>query len=170
MRKTLTAGLTALSLVLIPAAPVHAQQSGDELNRAIIGILALGAVGLALKNSAENRDSAAVAQRDDRQSKPSHGREIEQAHGNRGRGHGYGRANNERRVDLMPGRCFRRVETARGGYQGIYDGRCLDRRYRDANTLPRQCEVRMGGRDGHRKGYDASCLQDFGYRSDRRWN
>lgn len=169
MRKTLTAGLTALSLVLFPAAPVHAQQSSQDLNRAIIGLLAVGAVGLALKESAENR-STATPQRNERHFQPTQRRLVEQAHDNRGNGHKNGHARSERRVDLVPGRCFRRVETARGDYQGIFDGRCLDRRYRDANTLPRQCAVRMGGRDGHRTGYDASCLRDFGYQSDRRWN
>ena len=170
MRKTLTAGLTALSLALMPAAPVEAQQqTNEDMSRMILGLMALGAAGIAIKSNRDNQDTA----RDQR-------RATEQVHDDRrhsngiGKGHRIGRGNGHverpRRADLMPGRCFRRVETARGGYQGVFDGNCLDRRYRDANTLPRQCAVRMGGRDGHRQGYDAACLRDFGYQSDRRWN
>lgn len=156
MFKTLTAGLTALSLIIIPAAPVQAQNSNNDLNRAIIGLLAIGAVGLAIKNN-QSRSSETRTHRPSIQVHKTH-----RNHNNRVR--------QQRRVDPVPGRCFRRVETSRGGYQGVFTERCLERRYRDANTLPRQCQVRIGGRDGHRRGYDASCLRDFGYRSDRRWN
>jgi len=144
MHKTLTAGLTALSLILIPAAPVQAQNNNSDTNKIILGLLAAGAIGLAIKNNRSDGKSSVTVQ-----TTPRH----QQAH-----------------LDPVPGRCFRRVETARGGYQGVFTKRCLDRRYRDASTLPRQCVVRIGGRDGNRRGYDASCLRDFGYRSDRRWN
>ena len=49
MRKTLTAGLTALSLILVPAAPVQAEDN-KALNQAILGLLAAGAIGLAINN------------------------------------------------------------------------------------------------------------------------
>lgn len=173
MHKTLTAGLTALSLILIPAAPVQAQNNNNDANKIILGLLAAGAIGLAIKNNRSD-DKPNVTIR----TTPRH----QQAHQPQGHAHNQQNAHNnrltERRqsarrhraVDPIPGRCFRRVETARGGYQTVYTKRCLDRRYRDAHTLPRQCVVRIGGRNGNRRGYDASCLRDFGYRSDRRWD
>lgn len=167
MFKTLTAGLMALSLTLVPAAPVQAQQSNEDLQRAIVSLLALGAVGLAIKNNSDNREEARETRRQPVEVAPQ--RAPRNVHDNHRRNYqDFDRQN--RRVDLVPGRCFRRVETARGGYQGVFVARCLERRYRDADTLPRQCLVRIGGNNGNRRGYDAACLRDFGYRSDRRWN
>jgi len=159
MKKTLTAGLTALSLILVPATPVHADSRQDEINRTIISLLAIGAIGLAIKNNADNRSEAKNAATPRQSVSPAHDRRQSTTWERR-----------TRHADPLPGRCFRRVETGRGEYQAVYAGRCLERRYRDANTLPRQCAVRMGGADGRRTGYDAGCLRDFGYRSDRRWN
>ena len=158
MHKLLTAGLTALSLILIPAAPVQAQNDNHNAGKILLGILAAGALGLAIQNNHNNgkpRASVRITPRDQRAHQPQRN-----THNIR----------RQQTVDLLPGRCFRRVETGRGGYQGVYPKRCLDRRYRDAHTLPRQCVVRIGGHNGSRRGYEASCLRDFGYRSDRRWN
>lgn len=163
MRNILTAGLTALSLILIPAAPVQAQSDNDALNRAILGLLAAGAIGLAIKNSSDGKATLTHRNPSDRQ--PAH-----RAHDRQNRDQRQQNAGRSRAVDPIPGRCFRRVETARGGYRGVFLNRCLERRYRDVKTLPRRCAVRVGGPDGRARGFDAACLRDFGYRSDRRWN
>ncbi|MEL6573192.1 MAG: hypothetical protein AAFQ64_16135 [Pseudomonadota bacterium] len=182
MYKTLTAGLTALSLIMVPAAPVHAQGNQDEINRTILGLLAVGGIALAMK-SHQDQQKAARHQRQT-QSQPTVRRDqtVRQVHNphsqhkgqqvTRGFGHQHNSLGqqNRRQVDLVPGRCFRRVETANGRYQGVFGARCLERRYRDAHTLPRQCQVRVGGENGSRRGYNARCLRDFGYRSDRVWN
>lgn len=169
MFKTLVAALTAASLLILQPAPVQAQTRDDQLNRTLLTLLAIGAVGLAIKN---NQDRAAdkmvaprvqVHNRDDTPRRHSNTPDHSNGHGN-----AFGRA--PREVDLIPGRCFRRIETGRGTYQSVYTARCLDRRYRDVASLPRQCGVRLGGRDGHERGFDAACLADFGYRSDQRWN
>ena len=170
MFKTLAAALTAAALVVLPPAPVAAQTQNDELNRTILTLLALGAVGLAMKNSQEqSKESRMVAppvQVHDNDRAPR--RYSNTPDHSNGRGNAWGRA--VREVDLIPGRCFRRIETGRGQYQDVYTARCLDRRYRDVSSLPRQCEVNLGGRDGNGRGYDASCLADYGFRSDQRWN
>jgi hypothetical protein len=165
MRKTLTAGLTALSLILIPAAPVHAENN-TALNQAILGLLAAGAIGLAInKNRRDQSPSVAVEQNqrfgddvDDRRRDHAHNSDRNDRDTRR-----------DRHADPLPGRCFRRVELGNGRVQNVFAARCLDRRYSDAATLPRQCLTRIGGRDGSRRGYEARCLRDFGYRSDRRW-
>ena len=172
MRKTLTAGLTALSLIMVPAAPVQAETQNDALGQAIVGLLAAGVIGLAISKSRHN-DAPEVQVHQPTQSNHGHGStrteprrfgdDTATSPGN-GRGNAYGR-----RVDLLPDRCFRQIELRNGRVQNVYASRCLDRRYRDSDRLPQRCLTRLGGRDGSRFGYEASCLRESGYRSDRRW-
>lgn len=169
MRKTLTAGLTALSLILVPAAPVQAQTTteNDAIGQALVGLLAAGLVGLAISKSRDKDDNDEVAVRNTHTPRADNnghrfGDDDRRGRDNRGvrRGH---------YVDPLPHRCFRQIELGNGRIQNVYAARCLERRYRDADTLPRRCETRLGGRDGSRLGYDARCLRDRGYQSDRRW-
>ena len=169
MMKTLTAGLTALSLILVPAAPVHAQTDQTEMQRTLLSLLAIGGIALAIK-SQEEQNRKDRAERQDR-ARPQVQPPVKVHDNGRSRNHGGGWSQQSRRQpDLVPGRCFRRVELPNGRYQGVFGEQCLERRYRDAHTLPRQCRVRIGGRDGSRRGYEANCLRDFGYQSDRRWH
>ena len=170
MRKTLTAGLTALSLILVPATPVHADTHNDALGQAIVGLLAAGVIGLAISKNRDRDDDNAqrsTVQHNGYQ-QPRHaqtqrfGDDDRRTRDVRGLGHG-------RRADALPGRCFRQIELRNGRVQNVFAARCLERRYRDVDSLPRQCLTRLGGRDGSNLGYDASCLRDRGYRSDRRW-
>lgn len=159
MRKTLTAGLTALSLVLIPAAPVQAE-TNDGLNQAILGLLAAGALGLMINQSQKNDTSDMT-----NHSETRHGSRQQTRRENRDER----RARNARRVDPLPSRCFRQIELNNGRVQSVFTKRCLDRRYDDTSALPRQCLTRLGGRDGSRRGYEASCLRERGFRTDQRW-
>lgn len=159
MRKTLTAGLTALSLILVPAAPVQAE-TNDALNRAILGLLAAGAIGLVISNANKTTNKAVTVRQQhvrDRHADPRRFSEDQREvrHG--------------RRLDPIPSRCFRQIELGNGRLQQVYTQRCLDRRYDDAAALPRQCLTRLGGHDGTRLGYSAKCLRDRGFRSDQRW-
>lgn len=155
MRKTLTAGLTALSLILIPAAPVHAADN-DNLNRAILGLLAAGAIGLAINESKSNSSSSVQVHRTPR-------------HADQRRFGTERRTVRQRRhVDPLPSRCFRQVKLGNGRVQNVFTSRCLDRRYNDAAYLPSNCLTRIGGRGGNQRGYEANCLREHGYRSDRR--
>lgn len=160
MRKTLTAGLTALSLILVPAAPVQAEDN-KALNQAILGLLAAGAIGLAINNSRDNDKPTVTIQQT-----PRHANRNSRAQPRRDRGP---QVRHGRHADPLPSRCFRNIELNNGRTQSVFTSRCLDRRYDDANTLPRQCLTRLGGRDGSRHGYEATCLRNLGYRSDRRW-
>ena len=165
MRKTLTAGLTALSFMLIPAAPVHAENNA-ALNQAILGLLAAGAIGLAINKNRRDQSPSVAVEANQRFGDDIDNRRHDHAH-NSNRNDRDTRRN--RHADPLPGRCFRRVELGNGHVQNVFAARCLDRRYNDAATLPRQCLTRIGGRDGNRRGYQARCLRDFGYQSDRRW-
>jgi hypothetical protein len=164
MRKTLTAGLTALSLVLIPAAPVQAD-SNEGLNRALLGLLAAGAIGLAISES-QNKTVNTTVRNEPRSNSPANTHRRDNAQ----RAHRDNRqTQSTRRVDPLPSRCFRQIELGNGRTQSVFTERCLDRRYDDTASLPRQCMTRLGGRDGSRRGYEASCLRDRGFRTDRRW-
>ena len=161
MRKTLTAGLTALSLVLIPAAPVQAE-SNDGLNHAILGLLAAGAIGLAI-NQSQTSSTPKVTVHHTPQARSQTGQVRFGTEGrNRGRD-----VRHTRRVDPLPSRCFRQVELRNGRIQNVFTASCLDRRYNDVVSLPRQCLTRIGGRDGSQRGYEASCLRERGFRTDR---
>ena len=165
MRKTLTAGLTALSLILVPAAPAQAEDN-TALNQAILGLLAVGAIGLAINKSRDTSNSSVTVHQTPRHNSRNDERRADQAHQPRQQTR---QSRHTRRADPLPSRCFRQIELNNGRTQQVFTSRCLDRRYRDATTLPRQCLTRLGGRTGSRQGYEAACLRDLGYRSDRRW-
>ncbi len=69
-----------------------------------------------------------------------------------------------RNVDrkLLPGNCFRSVDTRRGTYH-VFGTTCLNQNYRHASRLPQQCFVDFRTRAGRETGYDARCLRDNGY-------
>lgn len=156
MRKTLTAGLTAFSLILGTVAPVQAD-TNDGLNKAMLGLLAIGAIGLAVKHNQNDEPQVVEVQHAPRFGEP------QQTHRNNQQ------SRNARRADPLPARCFRQIELGNGRTQSVFTERCLDQRYDDNAALPRQCLTNLGGRDGHNQGYVASCLRDRGFRSDQRW-
>jgi len=69
-----------------------------------------------------------------------------------------------RHVDskLLPGQCFRSVDTRRGTYQ-VFGVSCLKQNYRHVNTLPQHCLIEFPGQSGRQTGFDARCLRDQGY-------
>ena len=154
MRKTLTAGVTALSLLLATAAPTQAANN-DGLNKAVIGLLAAGAIGLAIN---QNNTPQVVEVEHNRRfgDRDNHRRTVPQSR-------------NTRRADPLPGNCFRRIELGNGRTQSVFTESCLDQRYADNAALPRQCLTNLGGPNGSRQGYEANCLRNRGFRSDQRW-
>lgn len=70
-----------------------------------------------------------------------------------------------RHVDrkLLPQQCFRTYDT-RHGRVALFEQTCLQRNFRFADRLPRQCQQVFGPRRDLMTGYDARCLRDAGYR------
>lgn len=163
MFKPLIAGITALSLTLAAATPLHAQGlDREDVGKLLIGLAAVAVIGAAIE---ENRD------RDRNSSTQVH--ETPQWSGINRNNNNWSELNrqhqssqNSRRV--LPHACLTTVET-RFGHQRLFGKRCLERNYRHVNRLPDRCAVRLYTTDGPRTGYDPVCLREQGYRSDRRY-
>jgi len=155
MMKMLLATLLTVSLTTLPAAEAHAQSREDRNNTALAGVVALGLLGLALNSSGDV--DITVTETKPRARAPQQSRSV------------FAQPHRAARPVLLPSRCFRRVENARGAFHGVFLKDCLERRYHAAHRLPRDCAMRVGGRDGRRHGYDARCLRDYGYRADHRF-
>jgi hypothetical protein len=64
---------------------------------------------------------------------------------------------------LLPGDCLRSYNT-RDGRVRMFGQRCLQNQYRYVNRLPEHCAIRVRTSEGPRRGYEARCLRDQGYR------
>ncbi len=154
MFKPLIAGLTALSLTFATVAPVQAEGfSREDAGKLLFGLVAIAALNAAIENNTRNDPPATQV----------HDRAPQ---ANRNRGHDWGRLNRHDRRDL-PRECLRGIET-RFGTQHMFEQSCLDRNYRQVDSLPARCAVRVYSSNGPRRGYDPLCLREQGYRSDRR--
>lgn len=157
MLKPLIAGLTALSLTFATAAPAQAQGlSREDTGKLLIGLTALAVLGAAINDKKDEKKPETQVRDRDQWSQQG-----------RGNGHGWGNLNRQNDRRELPGECLRSVET-RFGTQRMFVQRCLERNYRQVNSLPARCAVRVYSNDGPRQGYDPLCLREAGYRSDRR--
>lgn len=145
MLKTLTAGITALSLGF--AAPAQAAPQGDDLGKLIAGIAAVALLGAAI--DASSRGNATVTLTNPRTPNRN-------AHRNSNRS-GY-----HAQVGPLPSQCLVNVPTRRGITQ-IYGSRCMSRNFERANRLPEVCSVTLEGARRDRSGYVPDCLRRFGY-------
>lgn len=158
MLKHLIAGLTALSLTLAPAAPVHAQgMDRENVGKLIFGIAAIAVLSAAIDNSRRNDRATTRSQT---------------VHDRSNQNNGWGNGNRQRAQDQsryrdLPRECLRSVET-RFGTQRLFVQRCLERNYARANRLPERCAVRIYTTDGPRSGFDPLCLREQGYQIARR--
>jgi len=157
MFKTLTAGITAISLTLATAAPVQANGiDREEVGKLLFGLAAIAVIGAALE---ENRERNQTKQAQSNRSwsginsgswsdlNRQHQQEVAQ-----------------RRV--LPRDCLRSVET-RFGTQRLFGQRCLERNYRHHANLPARCAVRVYTDNGPRNGFDPLCLREQGYSATR---
>lgn len=67
----------------------------------------------------------------------------------------------------LPSECLFSVHT-RHGNKRVFGKQCLNQTYRQARSLPRDCEVQLRGQGRPRDVYTASCLRDYGYTLARR--
>ncbi|KIN63102.1 hypothetical protein Z946_1965 [Sulfitobacter noctilucicola] len=64
---------------------------------------------------------------------------------------------------LLPQQCFRTYQTRKGRVAMFAEG-CLRRNFTAARHLPNQCQYVFRTPEGNRRGYEARCLRDQGYR------
>lgn len=138
MFKILTAGITALSLVIPHTA--RASQNND-VGKLIFGLAAVAIIGAAI-DANNRRPELVVADPQPRE-----------------RDHDRIRSN---RVEPLPAQCRVQVP-GRHGVTEIYGQRCLNRNFSRADRLPEVCAVRVQGEHRDRRGYAPDCLRQFGY-------
>lgn len=161
MLKTLIAGLTALSLSIVPAPATAFSLNDDDIAKLVLGLIALGAVTSALDDDAETADRAEHDQR------PRFGTEMRDRGGfvpPRGPGNNNGRFGSDNRV--LPRSCLRNVETRYGTHR-IFGRHCLQQEYAGFDRLPNRCAVRLVYEHGVRRGFDPACLRERGYTARR---
>jgi len=157
MLKSLIAGVAALSLTLASATPMAAQGlDREDMGKLLIGLVAVAVIGAAIE---ENRD-------DKRTTQVHHNRNNNWNGINRNNNWSNLNNNNNNRRRALPRECLRRVET-RFGTQRMFGQLCLERNYRQINSLPGRCAVRFYTDNGPRRGFDPQCLREQGYRSAR---
>lgn len=138
MFKTLTAGITALSLV-VPHSASAAQN--NDIGKFIVGLAAVAIIGAAI--DATSRQPAPVVA----EPRPNE-RNQDRIRGNR--------------VEPLPSQCRVQIP-GRHGVTEIYGQRCLTRNFSRADRLPEVCAVRVQGEHRDRRGYAPDCLRQFGY-------
>ena len=185
MKKTLTAGVTAIALAL--TAPTTATAEGiseDQVGKFLFGMIATVAIASALKNRDRGQRAATVqtapepihvpqtiapqvrevAPRQQQQRREGHigvtrNQSMTQSH----RHSRQGRAT----ANVIPRDCVRVAETRFGNHR-FFARRCLQHTYDYFDTLPNACRVRLIDTQGRtRNGYDPQCLRDYGYRARR---
>ncbi len=147
MTKKLTATVLALSIALTSiSAPAQAGKN-DDLNRIIVGAIALFILSKAVENNKNSRRQTSRSTYNPAPKPPKRPPQF-----------------NKR----LPNECFFRMRTANGS-RGVYGKICLEETMRHAKRLPAVCRDTVRVRFGLRSEiYDSKCLSDRGYRVEAR--
>lgn len=145
MRRAMSAatiGLLVLSLLMVAAQPVRADSRSDQMARALLAAIAIGAVVHTIDKNKKKRRAAEAAQPPVLEPEPTHGP------GSRHR--------------VIPAACGIEIVGSRRAAT-VYPERCLRREGVRAH-LPQQCsfKARIYGREDWVYGGD--CLRDAGFR------
>jgi hypothetical protein len=160
---TIAAASIALSTV---GAPAYA--GNRDTTRALAAILGLAVVGKIIHDNNKDKKQAQQHQRRDSDThRPAHKppRYTQKQHQPQYNQHKPQARPLPRNVDnkLLPGNCFNSYKTRQGRVQ-MFGSHCLNNSYHFANRLPRQCLSVFSTPRGNRRGYEARCLRDRGYR------
>jgi len=157
MFKTVTAGLTALSLAL--SVPTTAQAGNDDIAKALAGLAMIAIVGAALSDN----NGRANVQVTPTQSYSNRRQDVRDQDHHRRDDWGHG----SRRAAPLPEVCS--VELNRHGEtRDVFNSRCLRRTYANYDVLPSDCQTTYRQNGHARNGLDASCLRQYGFRTERR--
>lgn len=166
MYRKFIATVAAASIALTAIGAVPAAAENFKAERALAAILGLAVVGAIVH---ENRK--------DKKHKPAqvHVTPKQKGHGHLGHKHvgqGYNppvyhpaprpmpnRVNRK----LLPQQCLRSMQS-RDGRVRYFGQRCLNRNFEFAHRLPQVCNYTFRTHKGTRRGYEARCLRDWGYR------
>jgi hypothetical protein len=157
-----TVSAAAIAITAMGAVPAHADDR--DAARALAAILGIAVVGALIHEN--NKDKKRKAYRQAPVHKPHVHRQppVYQPQVHNRPQHLRprplpSRANRK----LLPGQCFRSIDTRQGTYR-IFGQRCLNQHYRFVNSLPSRCHYVFRTPNGKRRGYEARCLRDAGYR------
>ena len=150
-----TISAAAIALTALGSAPAYADDR--DAARALAAILGIAVVGAIIHD--RNKDK----KRKVHQHAPVYKKHVQKKHVHKP--HRLQPRPLPQRVNrkLLPQRCFRSVQTYQGTFR-MFGQRCLNRHYSFANSLPNRCRYVFPTPNGNRKGYDARCLRDAGYR------
>ena len=156
------ATVTSLALTSAVLLPAPAQADGDDLARALAGIVAVGIIAKAIDSRSDRSRETARAGRlgSIEQTYYYNGRvidgEIRDYKASRPKAtRGYKKL-------PLPKSCLRWIETRRGD-RLAYGSQCLDRRFKHAKKLPDHCETAVRTSRGFRTVYGATCLGRDGW-------
>lgn len=156
MRRLILTPLLAATLALSPVAPAQAQLTNEQVNQIILGLVTIGAAGIAIDKLKDRRDD------DRKKKKKRHGSVGD--HRDRYRDHyrdrdiGYDR---HRRV--LPARCAALVEGRDGNARRVLGKRCLERNMRGIHRLPGHCQRNVYAFGRERTVYGQRCLSKYGW-------
>lgn len=151
MFKTLIAGATALSLTFTPATAQGLDE--DQIGKIIFGLFATAAIAKLIK---ENNRPAQTHGWTPPTPRVEHVAPVPR-HPQTPR--------NARKV--LPQRCATTVHTRQGRVR-MFTRACIAQHYKHAANFPRSCERDIRTREGFRTGWDARCMRNAGFRTDRR--
>lgn len=167
MYRKFIATVTAASIALTALGAVPAFADNYRAERALAAILGLAVVGAIVHENRKDKKKQPVQVH----GKPKH-------HGHQGhhghKNHGYAQnppvyhpeprpLPNRVNRKLLPQQCFRSMETRHGKVR-YFGQRCLNRNYDFVHRLPQVCNYTFRTHKGDRRGYEARCLRDWGYR------
>jgi hypothetical protein len=141
---TLTA-LLAATLGLTPVAPAQAQMTNEQINQLLLGIAAIGAVGITVDKLKDRKDDK---KKKEKAKKAKHKRDV-----------GTDRTPHRQ---ILPARCENVVEGRNGNIRRVLGKRCVEQSTR-VRRLPQRCEREVYAFGRYRDVYGKRCLEKFGW-------
>lgn len=175
MYRKFIATITAAAIALTAIGAVPARAGENDTARVVAAILGLAVVGKIIHDKKKDRDAnrhePAPVQQVHKQHPPRYDSprydpprydppRYDQQYGHKPQARPLPERVNRK---LLPGQCLRSLETRHGKVR-MFGNRCLQRNYSFAHRLPQHCNFSFKTRDGYRRGYEARCLRDAGYR------
>lgn len=150
-----TVSAAAIALTALGSAPARADDR--DAARALAAILGIAVVGAIIHD--RNKDKKRKVHRE----APVYKKHVQKKHVHKPHRIQPRPLPQRANRKLLPQRCFRSVQTYQGNYR-MFGQRCLNKHYRHVNSLPNRCRYVFPTQNGTRRGYDARCLRDAGYR------
>ncbi len=161
MHRYFIAAVVTCSVIITAAFAAPARAENNDLAKVLAGIAALAIVGKVIH---DRKDKDHVTHNYNTH-KP-HNLNVHRHHNhNFHKPHGIKPKPLPHRVSrrTLPAHCIRHFETRHGKSRRVFGARCLDRNYRFAHQLPRNCARQIETHRGWRWVYGARCLRNNGY-------